>query len=80
VPAAAYGRVDTLFVVLDQRRPGSFERASNEVIVIDSEDPAAEDLLDLAAAETIKNGGQVFAVEGAEMPEEGAAAAAILRY
>ena len=80
VPAAAYGQVDTLFVALDQRQPGVFDRENNTVRMAESDDPSAEDLLDLAAVETIKNGGRVYATTGDRMPEQHAAAAAILRY
>jgi hypothetical protein len=41
--------------------------------------PESEDLLDLAAAETILNSGQVFAVPRAELPGDGDLAA-ILRF
>lgn len=78
VPAAANGRVDTLFVSLEERRPGIFDKASNAVIVAD--DQTGEDLLDLAAVQTIRHGGSVYAINSAAMPEKHAAAAAILRY
>jgi hypothetical protein len=80
VPAAAYGRVETLFAAVDEKRPGAFDRQAGRVSVGGGEDPAAGDLLDLAAAETIRHGGRVYAVERAEMPDAHAAAAAILRY
>ena len=80
VPAAAYGRVETLFVALDERRPGTFDRRNNQVTILGDADPRAEDLLDLAAVETLKNSGRVYAVKKGEMPEENAPAAAILRY
>lgn len=80
VPAAVYGRVETLFVALDERRPGVFDRNNGQVTITDNEDPAAEDLLDLAAVETIKKGGHVYAIKRERMPEEHAAVTAILRY
>jgi hypothetical protein len=80
VPAAAYGRVDTLFVCLAERRPGIFDRESGRVTLTDAENPSAEDLLDLAAVETIKNGGRIYATTADSMPEKQAAVAAILRY
>jgi hypothetical protein len=80
VPAAAYGQVDTLFVALDQRQPGVFDRENNTVRMAESDDPSAEDLLDLAVVETIKNSGRVYATTADDMPEQHAAAAAILRY
>ncbi|MFZ1198819.1 MAG: hypothetical protein WAO07_01520 [Desulfobacterales bacterium] len=80
VPAAAFGQVDTLFVALDERRPGKFDRQKNEVTVAAAAAEAAEDLLDLAVVETIRAGGSVFALDREAMPEEHAAAAAILRF
>jgi hypothetical protein len=80
VPAAAFGRVAALFVALDERCPGVFDETNNQVTVATDDDPAAEDLLDLAAVETIKNGGRVYAVKRDRMPEEHASVAAILRY
>ncbi|MCF8080602.1 MAG: hypothetical protein K9K88_15085 [Desulfobacterales bacterium] len=80
VPHAAYGRVDTLFIDIDARRPGSFDPDKNETAVFDEDSTDGEDLLDLAAVETIKHSGKVYALTKDQMPEEHAAAAAILRY
>jgi len=80
LPAAAFGRVDTLFVALEERLLGTFKRDNNEVTVMSEEDPDAEDLLDLAAVETIQNGGRVYTIKRERMPEEHASIAAILRY
>ncbi len=80
VPAAVYGRVEALFVALDEKRPGVFDKKNNQVRITNDDDPAAEDLLDLAAVEAIKNGGRIYATERERMPEEHAAIAAILRY
>jgi hypothetical protein len=80
VPAAFYGQVDTLFVALGEQHRGRFDRRRGEVTMTDAKDPDGDDLLDLAAEQTIKNGGRVYAVEPAEMPEARTAAAAILRY
>ena len=80
VPHAAYGRVDTLFIDIDVRRPGSFDPVKNETAVYDEDSADGEDLLDLAAVETIKHSGKVYALKKDQMPEEHAAAAAILRY
>jgi hypothetical protein len=80
VPAAAFGRVEVLFVVLDERLPGVFDQKKNQVTVTTDGDPASGDLLDLAVVETVKNGGRIHAVKKERMPEEHAAVAAILRY
>ncbi len=69
VPAAYYGRVEILFVVTGRQLWGAFDPDTNEVEL----NPVAEhgngDLLDLAAAHTILNGGVVYAVEPDKMPE-----------
>lgn len=80
VPAAAFGRVDVLFVAIDERRPGRFDRAANRVVILETDSPSVDDLLDLAAAETIRNGGRVYAVPREEMPDANTASAALLRY
>ncbi|MBI4774445.1 MAG: hypothetical protein HY788_09745 [Deltaproteobacteria bacterium] len=80
LPAAAFGRVDTLFVVLKERVFGTYDRDNNELKITSDEEQDAEDLLDRAAVETIKNGGRVYAVNREKMPEEHAPIAAILRY
>jgi hypothetical protein len=76
VKAAKFGQVETLFVPLGMRKWGRYDAENNQVIVDGSED---EDLLDLAAAETILNSGQVFAVPPDQMPG-GGEISAILRY
>ncbi len=80
VPAAVNGRVDILFVSLDERRPGTFDPATNQASVSREENPEAEDLLDLATVQTIRHDGRVYALENAAMPAKDAAAAAILRF
>jgi len=80
VPHAAYGRVDTLFIDIDARRPGSFDPDKNEMAVYDEDSTDGEDLLDLAAVGTIKHSGRVYALKKDQMPDEHAAAAAVLRY
>lgn len=80
VPAAAYGRVETLFVALDQARPGRFDRENNEITVYEDGAEEGEDLLDRAAVETIRHGGTVYAVNVDEMPDPHAPTAAILRF
>jgi hypothetical protein len=81
LPAAARGQVEALFVALDESRPGRFDRQNNEVMVLDEDDdPAVEDLLDLAAVETLRHDGKVYALERDKLPDTNAAVAAVLRY
>lgn len=80
VPAAAAGRVDTLFVALHEHRPGFFEGGRQRVTRTGDDHPGAEDLLDRAVTATIEHGGRVFALPQDRMPDAHAAVAAILRY
>lgn len=80
VPAAAFGRVETLFVAIDENRPGTFDRDSGQVVRFEETELGVDDLLDLAAAETIRNGGSVYAVPRKELPDAHAAAVALLRF
>ena len=79
IKAARYGQVETLFVPLGMQKWGRFDAANEKVILKEEPGPENEDLLDLAATETILNSGQVFAVTPEEMPG-GGEVAAILRY
>ncbi len=79
VKAAKFGQVETLFVPLGVQIWGRYDEANNKVILNSRPDAENEDLLDLAAAETILNSGQVFAVPREQMPG-GSNLAAILRY
>jgi len=79
VPAAFYGRVDTLFVPLKTQRWGKFDIETNKIEFHSEPREDSDDLLDLASVQTLANGGQVYAFEPNEMPVE-ADLAAILRY
>jgi hypothetical protein len=79
LPAAAAGKIETLFV--DSRWPteGEFDRSANKVLVrnpIPSE--STSDLLEEAIRETVLHGGKVFAFDTEE--EMPLACRALLRY
>ncbi|NLD04679.1 MAG: hypothetical protein GX672_02115 [Synergistaceae bacterium] len=77
--AAEHGRVESLFIPKDQQIWGRYDR-ENDSIEISKDHPAgAQDLLDLAAAKTMRNGGDVYAMVPDEMPG-GESLAAVLRY
>jgi hypothetical protein len=80
VPAAIHGRIETLFVALGQQQWGRFEPETNEVKLHADFEPGEQDLTDLAAIQTLLNGGRVYAVEPAQMPDEAALVAGIFRY
>jgi hypothetical protein len=79
VPAAFDGRIDTLFVTAGAQRWGTFDPATRSVEV--SEEPAKgrEELLNLAAAHTVRASGRIHLVPRDAMPEQ-ANVAAIFRY
>jgi len=79
VPAAYYGRVASLFVSVDQEQWGTFDPATATLQIHQQAEPGDEDLLDLAATQTLLHGGSVYAVEQAQMPAE-APLAAVFRY
>ena len=68
-----------MFVPLGVQIWGRYDDANNKVILDSEPTPENEDLLDFAAAETILNSGQVFAVPREQLPGDGDLAA-ILRY
>lgn len=79
VIAAHHGRVEVLWAALEVQRWGSFDEETASVDVHDRPKPGDHDLLDLAATQTLLNGGTVYAVASSEVPGDGPAAA-LLRY
>jgi hypothetical protein len=79
LPAAHYGRVDTLFVALGRQQWGRFDPDTNTIQLRAEPEPEDEDLLNTAAIQTMSNGGTVFAVEPDDMPDQ-LPLAAIFRY
>jgi hypothetical protein len=81
VPAARFGRVDTLFVEQGSHVWGRFDAEANRVDVHgeDERQPGDVDLVDLAARDTVLNGGVVYALEKSQMPGS-KPIAATLRY
>ena len=79
VPAAHYGRVDTLFVPLWHQVWGSLDASTGSIEVDEEPGPDNQDLLDLAAVHTLRNDGTVYPVEIEAIPGSGGIAA-IFRY
>ncbi len=80
VKAAPYGRVEVLFVDKNAKQWGTFDE-TNIVVKLDNEHkPGNQDLLDFAVAQTLMNGGTVYAVDPDELPEGNTPVAAIFRY
>ena len=79
VPAAHRGRIKVLFVVVDIEQWGTFDRGTDTVHLHPKAEPGDEDLLDLAAIQTLSNEGTVYAMEQERMPDD-APNAAVFRY
>jgi hypothetical protein len=79
VPAAYHGRVECLFVAVARQQWGDYDPGTNRVDLHVAPQPGSFDLLDLAATQTLLNGGAVYAVEPSEVPDE-ALLAAVFRY
>ncbi len=79
ITAALRGQVDSLF--LDCSRPwwGMYDVDSDTVFVHPQPQPGDADLVEMAAVETLRHGGRVFAMRGKRSDPE-AAAEALLRY
>lgn len=69
----------TLLLANGQRQWGHFDPVSGELAVHEDAGPRDTDLLDLAAVQTIRHGGTVYALTPDQMPDP-APLAAILRY
>ncbi|MEW6112346.1 MAG: hypothetical protein AB1664_09475 [Thermodesulfobacteriota bacterium] len=77
--AAHYGRVATLFVPVGLEIWGKYNENGGKITLHEGAQPGDQDLLDLAAAQTIMTGGTVYAVEPEEAPSD-APLAAIFRW
>jgi len=80
VPAAYYGKVEVLFVAVGIQQWGAFEPRENAVDLHSTPEPGDEDLLDLAAIQTLLHGGTVYAVDQERIPDKEGSLAAIYRY
>jgi hypothetical protein len=79
IPAAAFGRVDTLFVAIGVQTWGSFNPSDSTLQVHAEPLPGDEDLLDFAAVHTLLHSGTVYAVPADRVPG-GSTVAALFRY
>jgi hypothetical protein len=71
--------VDELFVAVGVQVWGHFEPEQDRVHLHEPPEPGDEDLLDLAAIQSLIKGGTVYAVLPEEVPDQ-APLAAVLRY
>jgi len=79
VPAAASGRVATLFIDPNRQAWGRLDRQTLELERDQVASSENEELIDLAAVHTLRQSGTVYAVEPGDMPGEGSVAA-VFRY
>jgi hypothetical protein len=79
IPAAYDGRIESLFLRADQEQWGTFNPATRALHVHLPPRFNDDDLLDIAATQTLLHGGSVYVVERTDMPDEGPLAA-VLRY
>ena len=77
--AAEHGRVESLFIPKNRQVWGRYDKENDSKEISKDHPAGAQDLLDLAAAKTMRNGGDVYAMEPDEMPG-GEWLAAVLRY
>lgn len=79
VPAAEQGRIDTLFVDRTGHAWGRCDSGATAAEVHPERTNGDDDLLDLAAVQTLLNRGAVYAVEAGQVPSE-TGVAAVMRY
>jgi hypothetical protein len=79
VREAAAGRIDRLIIPLNLCQWGSFSEESGEIELHDEKYPLDEELFNLAALHTIKNGGNVYTLRREEMPDA-SEVSAVFRY
>jgi hypothetical protein len=79
VQAAIGGRVETLIVPTGVQKWGRYDPAQDSVVFDPESTPENEDMINFAAAQTILNSGNVYAVPADQVPGDGDVAA-ILRY
>jgi hypothetical protein len=79
LPAAIYGRVQTLFVPVGQHAWGRYDEEAQSITLNETYEDGDDDLLDLAAVHTYLNSGAVHALQPDNMPT-GSSLAATFRY
>lgn len=82
LPAAHHGRVESLFVAVGVQQWGRYDSSSGDVELHGDYAPGDQDMLDLAAVETLAHAGDVYAVKPDKIPGSGGGGpvAALFRY
>ncbi len=79
LPAAAQGRIETLFLRAGADRWGYFHPETGALSQHDEYEATDQELLNLAAIHTLRGDGEIYLLDAQEMPVA-ASSAAILRY
>jgi release factor family 3 len=79
IAAAGQGRVDSLFVAMGKEVWGTVSPETGKIQIHQEPQPGDEDLLDLAALQTLFNSGTVFVVPPERVPDD-KLLAAVFRY
>lgn len=79
VTRALRGRVDTLFVAVNDHAWGTYDPQEDDMTVCGERDQGNEDLMDFAAVQTLANGGTVYALDVDDVPGQ-TGMAAIFRF
>ncbi|HSF45411.1 MAG TPA: hypothetical protein VLA58_05350 [Chitinophagaceae bacterium] len=79
IPGAYYSRIAVLFVKRGEHVWGKFNMEENILELAHTPDEGGEDLIDNAVTQTIRNGGEVFLLDGDKMPAD-SQMAAVFRY
>lgn len=79
VPAAMRAQIDSLFIDPAQTRWGRYHLENESVEIHDQPQPGDEDLVQLAAVETLKHKGSVFTLQSSNA-QRGQIAEALLRF
>ena len=79
IVAAGQGRVDSLFVAMGEEIWGTVSSETDNIQIHQEPQPGDEDLLDLAALQTLSNSGTVFVVPPDRVPDD-KLLAAVFRY
>jgi hypothetical protein len=75
IPASFYSQVSDLFLVKDSHIWGTFDEATNELVLHEEQQEGDTCLLNKAAIKTLKNGGAVHVLEHDKMPADSKVAA-----
>jgi len=80
IPAAISGKIDTLFIEKNVDEFGIYNQENGKLILNNKKEVQNGSLTNLAAIQTITNGGRVYALNAEEMPIQGRAVNAIFKY